>query len=144
MSVPKHYRYRKCRARTTKGEPCATPGHLVRESGYCASHDPDLAKERAARSSSGGKARSRNFGIKDYELPTLDSPAAAAAWMDRVGRAVAIGAMKHGDATACIRAVDTFLRAHRDGEVTEEIQRLRDALDAWKRGDKDALLEVAS
>lgn len=137
-----HYRYRKCKARNAKGEPCRMPGQLVKDNGYCNAHDPELAKERSERGSRGGQARSRNFGIKDWELPTLDSPQAATIWLDRVGRAVAIGAIDHKDATACVRAVDTFLRAFERGQVTDEIQKIRDALDAWKRGDTEALLEV--
>ena len=45
-----------CKATTTTGAPCAA--HPVRDSGYCAWHDPDLAADRVDWRGRGGRNRS--------------------------------------------------------------------------------------
>ena len=131
---------RKCGGTNAEGAPCGSP--IVGADGFCAAHRPG-GGERMKRLATQGALASRKGGLDPDDLPRLDGPQTAALWLDRVGRAVATGKLGHREATAVVRAVEAFLRAHDAGAVTADIQRLRAALEEWsKTGDNRALMEV--
>ena len=130
----------RCAGTNTTGEPCKNP--VVGEDGYCAAHRPG-GRDRMRALGTKGALASRKSGLDPDDLPTLDGPQTAALWLDRVGRAVATGKLGHREGTAVVRAVEAFLRAHDAGEVTEDIAKMRAALEKWTQtGDSRAVLEV--
>jgi hypothetical protein len=90
----------------------------------------------------GMKARGPR-GLDPGDLPALDTPEAAARWLDVVARAVATGRLGYREGVAIVRALDVFLKAHDHGVVSQEVAELRAALAEWKKsGDARSLLEV--
>ena len=76
-------------------------------------------------------------------LPPLDSPQAACAWLEIIGRGVASGKVGPKEGTTLVKCIEAWLRAHDQGAVTKDIERLRSALEAWGRtGDAQKLLEI--
>ena len=134
-----------CKHEYDDGRACKSP-FVDQETGYCGNHGPGASERMAERGRKGAEATARKWkgrALSPDDLPPLDSPQTAALWLDRVGRAVATGRLGHREATAVVRAVEAFLRAHDAGAVTGDIERLRSALEEWtKTGDNRALMEV--
>lgn len=136
-----------CKGRTVSGSPCRVPESLVDAgTGLCPAHAPGGTERLSAIGRKGAEATAkklRGTGLDPSDLPTLDGPQTAALWLDKVGRAVATGRLGHREATAIVRVVEAFLRAHEAGSVSTEIERLASALAEWKEtGDATAMLEV--
>ena len=137
----------RCRGVSSDGNPCEVPSSLVDpRTGFCRSHAPGAREALSEQGRKGAAVTARKLrgaGLDPKDLPTLDGPQTASLWLDRVGRAVATGQMGHREATAVVRVVEAFLRAHDAGAVSDDIQRLRSALEKWtETGDHQALLEV--
>lgn len=137
----------RCKRIKADGTRCRVPEHFVdARTGYCHAHGEGASGRMAELGRRGAAVTARKLrggGLDPGDLPPLDGPRTASLWLDRVGRAVATGRLGHREATAVVRAVEAFLRAHNAGEMAEDIQRLRTALEEWTRtGDTRALLEV--
>lgn len=86
-------------------------------------------RERASKGGKVSAAKRKKQGILPEELPELSSHDAAEVWLDVVGRAVATGRVDNRDAQACIRAVDTFLKARAEKEQSQRIGELRERME---------------
>ncbi len=119
----------RCKALAKNGKRCKAPSRLVDpEVGLCLSHDPERRQQLSDAAQRGGRSRARrlrNPGLEDEELPPLDCPHAAAAWLEIVGRAVATGRLSNRDADAVTRAVKEWLRAHEAGDVADQVNTLK-------------------
>lgn len=115
-----------CRAKNVDGSPCRAPERLVNaETGFCWTHSvPREERLRAARRG-GETARARARKLVPSDLPDLDSPEAALAWTDAIGRAVAVGGLSGSQAQAALRAVSEFLKAFDALETQEQVRELR-------------------
>lgn len=117
----------RCTATNKDGEQCQVEGHLVDpETGLCATHaDPERFREVQRK---GGKAVQESWarkGLDDDELPPLDSYAAAKAWLELVGRAVATGRLKDRDGSVIVRSVQEWTRAHGDELTSQVVSKLK-------------------
>ena len=66
-----------CKAVTLKGKPCQAPETVIRESGYCFSHDPALSQERKLQGQRGGYESSKRWrkrGLSHQDLGPLKTP----------------------------------------------------------------------
>lgn len=138
---------RTCRGEKRDGSPCRAPSNMVDpETGYCPAHDPGARERLREAARKGGEATAKKLqreGLQEEELPPLDSPQAAARWLEVVARAVATGRLGHHEGRTVVRAVREFLRAHDAGRLSERLDNLMDALAEWRRtGDKSAVLEL--
>lgn len=119
-----------CRGTKADGSPCGSP--VVKGDGYCPAHGPDGSERMAEIGRRGAEATARKLkrpGLDPEALPALRSPQTAEKWLEEIGRAVATGTLGHHEATAAVRAVREWLRAHEAGEVTEEVEELREQLE---------------
>ena len=74
----------RCAGKTKAGKPCR--GYPVQGSAYCQSHDPELAAERAAWRSAGGRARATPEGapidlLSPEDIRTGLGAAIGSTWM---------------------------------------------------------------
>jgi hypothetical protein len=118
---------RHCAGMTDEG-PCNAPPGFVREDGYCLRHSPDPEAKALAMAASirgGVTTRAKHKpGLDPDELPPLDSPAAAEAWCEQIGRAVATGRLPASQAQAAMRAVSEWRAAHEAGALRERLEEL--------------------
>lgn len=138
---------RRCQATNASGEPCGAPPSMVDpEKGLCPAHQKGGRERLSAAGRKGAEAvqrRLRGDGLQEEDLPPLESPQAAERWLEAVGRAVATGSLGHNEGRTVVRAVREFLRAHEAGKVSEQLQRLMDALSEWRKtGDPEPVLEL--
>lgn len=119
------------------GQTCEADFGLCPDCGKCWSHCPHRAEERQEARKRGGQATKRRYGatgLRDEELPPLESPQAAERWLEIVGRAVGTGRLAYQDGKAVVMAVKEFLRAHERGAMEEELQELREQVAELRRG----------
>lgn len=132
----------RCQAKKADGTPCLAPSSLVDPvSGFCASHDPAKRDRILAAARRGGEANRRKLqapGLGPDELPPLESPQAAERWLEILGKAVATGRLGHHEATAIVRAVREFLRAHEAGSMADKVEELQAKVRKLKRGGLEA------
>jgi len=105
--------------------------------GFCLSHDPQRRETLQNAAQQGGKAMARRLRtqrLDDEDLPPLDCPHAAAAWLEIIGRSVATGRLSNRDADAVTRAVREWLKAHDAGEVADQVEGLKTQLAEIKSG----------
>lgn len=128
------------------GEMCAAGFGLCEEHGYCWSHDPCREDQRQKARKRGGEATAKRYaasGLKEEDLPPLDSPQAAERWCEIVARAVATRRLSHNEGKTIARLIREFIRSHDAGSVTKRLDRLMDALSDWqKTGDPKPVLEL--
>jgi hypothetical protein len=123
----------RCTATTSSGTPCASPPAFVNPStGLCPAHDPARADARSRAARRGGEVvaeMSRKRRLLPSDLPPLDTPAAAAVWAETIGVAAATGKIPATSAQAALRAVQTFVRAHEQGELRNRLDALKQELE---------------
>ena len=138
----------RCRGTNRDGTPCRAPERLVGADGWCRSHRPgarEVLVEQGRRGAEATARKLRGGGLDPADLPPLDGPQAAARWLHVVALGVATNRIGHREATAVVRSIEVFLRAHDQGELKAEIDALRDALAEWRRtGDANALVRAAN
>ena len=121
-----------CQARNKDGSRCKAPPRLVDPiTGFCISHDPERRQAVKDAAQKGGKVMARRLRaplLDDDDLPPLDSPHAAASWLEIIGRSVATGRLSNRDGDAVTRAVREWLKAHDAGEVSDQVNTLRSQL----------------
>ena len=120
----------RCRAKNAAGKPCRAPEGMVDPiTRYCPAHRPGATERLREAGKKGAEVSTRlkqkATGLSSDELPPLDSPQAAATWLEAIGRAVACGRLANRDAVAATKAVREWLRAHEAGTVTEQVDELR-------------------
>jgi len=129
--------YDRCQATKKDGRPCGAPPALVDpETGYCRSHRPG-AKERLSRQGTkGGEATSAKHklpGMSDDELPPLQSHEDAKEWLEKIGRAVLTQKITDRTASAAIRGVSEWIKAH-EGQLTAKVvDELQNEVDRLKK-----------
>ena len=130
----------RCKAIKPDGERCRTPEHLVDPStGLCLSHAPGASERLAEAGRKGAEATRRRFkrtGLEPDELPPLNSPETAELWLENIGRAVSTGRIGHHEASAAVRAIREWLRAHDAGKVTARVSDLQKQLEQLRKGSK--------
>jgi len=134
---------RQCSEKTRDGSPCGAPREFVDpDTGLCPAHSPggtDRLRDAGRKGAAATAKKLRGGGLDPDELPSLDSPQAAAVWLEAIGRAVACGRLANRDAVAATKAVREWLRAHEAGTVAEQVTELRQKVEELKKG---AQLEV--
>ena len=120
----------RCKAKNADGNPCRAPEGMVDPiTRYCPAHRPGATERLREAGKKGAEVSTRlkqkATGLSSDELPPLDSPQAAATWLEAIGRAVACGRLANRDAVAATKAVREWLRAHEAGTVTEQVDELR-------------------
>ncbi len=136
-----------CNGRNRDGSACKAPPRLVDPlTGFCISHDPERRQAMLEAAQKGGKVMARRLKaplLDDDELPPLDSPHAAASWLEIIGRSVATGRLSNRDGDAVTRAVREWLKAHDAGEVSDQVNTLRSQLGEIKQSiSKNPKMEV--
>ncbi len=131
----------RCRAKNAEGKPCRAPEGMVDSTTrYCPAHRPGATERLREAGKKGAKVSTRlkqkATGLSSDELPPLDSPQAAATWLEAIGRAVACGRLANRDAIAATKAVREWLRAHEAGTVTEQVTELRQKVEELKKGNQ--------
>jgi membrane-bound ClpP family serine protease len=101
--------------------------------GLCPAHRPG-ATERLREAGRKGAEVSTRLKQKATGLPPLDSPKAAATWLEAIGRAVACGRLANRDAVAATKAVREWLRAHEAGALAEQVTELGRKVEELKKG----------
>lgn len=133
-----------CRGTRDDGEPCGSP--VVGPDGFCPAHGEDGSEKMRKIGRKGAQATARKLqrgGLGEDELPPLESHAAAETWCDAVGRAAVTGRIGHNEARAALRAVKEWRESRGEGEMSERLEALTDALAEWKRtGDPAPVLEI--
>jgi hypothetical protein len=119
----------KCQGTTTSGEPCKAPGTLVDpETGLCPSHAPGASERLAEAGRRGAEATARRFkapGLDPSDLGDLESVQDAQRWLRRIGEGVVTGKLRAQEATAGVRAIETWLKAEQDRVASDELAELR-------------------
>lgn len=117
-----------CKATRTDGKPCKAPQRMLDERGLCPAHRPGARKrlQEAGRKGAAASAevRRRGIGLLPEELPALKSPHDAACWAEIVGRAVAERRLTHSEGRAISTLLREFLKAHAEGKVADQVERL--------------------
>ena len=130
----------RCKAIKPDGETCRAPEHLVDLStGLCMSHAPGASERLAEAGRKGGEAARRRFqrsGLDPDDLPPLSSPESAELWLEKIGRAVSTGRLGHHEASAAVRAIREWLRAHDAGKVSARVTELQRQLEQLRKGGK--------
>ena len=122
---------RTCGGTNAQGEPCRSP--IVGLDGFCPAHRSGGEAEMRRRALRGGIASLRGKGLDPAELPPLRTHQDAAHWLEAIGRAVATGRLADRSATAAVRAVEAWGKAHSEGAVTADVEELREALNEFRR-----------
>lgn len=94
---------------------CGVLPQLILPSGWCYSHDPDLAEERAERSRRGGEMTRRRYQGKQLppdEIGELEDSEDAKRILHLVATAVAGGRLSASQGSAIERLVRTWLSAN--------------------------------
>ena len=133
--VPAAVSPRRCAGTRADGTPCQAPENLVDpDTGLCPSHSPGAPERLSEAGRKGAEAtRRKHFtpsALDPDDLPPLRDHDSAKLWLERIGRAVATGTLSDRSATAAIRAVSEWLKAHEGALVAEDVQALRDRLEA--------------
>lgn len=135
----------RCQHVKDDGERCRVDWDLS-DDGLCIHHDPERREAMQENRRKGGLATARKLkgkGLDPAELPALESHRAAETWCDVVGRAVAEGRLGHNEGRTILRAVREWRESHDAGEVTEQIEEMREALSEWKAtGSPDRILAL--
>ncbi len=134
----------RCRAKNAEGKPCRAPEGMVDPiTRYCPAHRPGATERLREAGKKGAKASTRlkqkEAGLSSDELPPLDSPQAAATWLEAIGRAVACGRLANRDAVAATKAVREWLRAHEAGAVADQVEELRRKVAELKGGELEVV-----
>ena len=133
----------RCRATTHIGDPCGAPAEFIDPAtGLCPAHSPGgtaRLREAGRKGAEATAKKLRGGGLESTELPPLNSPQAAAVWLEAIGRAVACGRLSHRDAVAATKAVREWLRAHEAGAVADQVEELRRKVSELKGGDLEVV-----
>ena len=118
-----------CRSTRTDGSPRRTPDHLIDpETGFCHAHGPGSSERMRERGKKGSQAardklRRPNVQAGDWKLETLED---AQSWLRRIASAVLAGNVSHQQASAAVRALDTWLKAAGERMDAEDVEELRE------------------
>lgn len=88
--------------------------------------------ERGRKGGLATKRRNASPGLEAEELPDLRTHEDAQAWLETIGRAVAIGRLSDRQAQAAIRAVSEWVKAEGERATAEVINELRSDLERVK------------
>lgn len=123
-------RTRRVEEAACRHEGCGAPSQFVGDTGWCWSHDPDLAAERRRASSLGGARTKQRYarGINPDELGSLDSPADAARWARIVAAGVASGRISASAGNSIRALLSEWRSAHEAAALEQEVARLRKQL----------------
>ncbi len=127
--------HHKCKGQKADGTACGALPHLLDENGLCPAHRPGGREAMAERGRKGGlatKRRNASPGLGAEELPDLRTHEDAQAWLETIGRAVAVGRLSDRQAQAAIRAVAEWVKAEGERATAEVINELRSDLDRVK------------
>jgi len=114
-----------CQGTTKDGRPCRA--FAVAGSSYCFSHDPDLARERAAARSKGGKARQgRHLG--DGDPVEVRSVADVCSLLERTAGDLFALENSLGRARAVCYLASVLLKALELGDIEERLCALEEEL----------------
>ncbi len=135
----------RCKAIRVDGRPCRAPDRMLDAKGLCPAHRPG-ATERLREAGRKGaevsiRLKQKATGLSSDELPSLDSPQAAATWLEAIGRAVACGRLANRDAIAATKAVREWLRAHEAGAMAEQVGELRRKVEELKKDDQPEVVK---
>ncbi len=122
-----------CKASKRDGSACKSPPALIDEvTGYCRSHDPDLAAQRERDAKLGGVRKAKNaarrkaeLGIDPNALPPLRTPHDAETWLERISLSVAVGGMPHTQARVAVAGIQQWLKAYEVGRQADQIVKLK-------------------
>jgi len=109
----------RCHAKTKTGQPCRAPAGA---SGYCVSHNPDIAEERAKWRRRGGKASAWARLLRSAEFSDKTARALAAG----VARSVHAGTMGVDVANTIVRLLSVDDKLRRTGAMERDIAELKD------------------
>ncbi len=127
-----------CRGTRVDGRPCRAPERMLDAKGLCPAHRPGATERLREAGRKGAEVSTRlkqkATGLSSDELPPLDSPKAAATWLEAIGRAVACGRLANRDAVAATKAVREWLRAHEAGALAEQVTELGRKVEELKKG----------
>ena len=118
-----------CRATKPNGSACRAPDHLIDpETGFCHAHGPGASERMRARGKKGSRAlrdklRRPNVQADDWQLETLED---AQERLRRIAMAVLAGHVSHQQASAAVRALDTWLKAAGERMDAEDVEELRE------------------
>ena len=137
-----------CTATRSDGNPCRADFGLFADR-RCWHHTkvPEVAEKRAAARMRGGLVTAQRFTKKPSSfdpaaLPPLDSLHNAQRWLEITGRLRAVGTLSHNDLSAFARLVAEWVRAEGSRAVSEEVQALRERLEALEAGDGQPRMET--
>lgn len=137
----------KCKGEKSDGTPCGAPPSMVNEeTGYCPAHDPDRAEERretAHRAAEASIEARRDKEFRLDELPELNGPKDAEAWMEIIIKAMLAGRLSQNKMDLARKGLKVWLKAHDKGQLEDRFDRLEDALKTYREtGDPDQLLDL--
>ena len=127
--------HHKCQGQKADGTACGALPHLLDDNGLCPAHRPGARQTMADRGRKGGLATKRKLaspGLKSDELPSLQTHEDAQAWLETIGRAVAVGRLSDRQAQAAIRAVAEWVKAEGERATAEVVNELRLEIDRVK------------
>ena len=119
----------RCKAKNAKGVLCGAPESLVDErTGLCPSHVEGAHERLSAIGRKGAEAsaaRFRRSGLDASDLGSLETVRDAQRWLEAIGEGVVTGRLKPQEATAGVRAVETWLKAESERLKVEDLEQLR-------------------
>jgi len=111
---------RRCKAKAKSGKRCKA--YAVKGSDYCAFHEPELAGERAKWRRAGGSQGVRKAALE--AAVGVQSPEEVKQLLGRTIEAVRRGEMDPSTANAIARLCNLQLKAIRETEYEQRLQRL--------------------
>lgn len=137
----------RCEGSKADGSPCGAPPEFVDpETGLCPSHDPANREKLVEAGKRGAEATKRRFaggGLDPDDLPALDGPRDAEAWLAALAEGVVAGRVSKSLASEARKILKAWLDAHERGAVSDRLDELTTALDRWREtGDPAPVFEV--
>ena len=118
----------RCKAKNAHGDRCRAPESVVDPViGLCPSHAPGARERMSEIGRKGAEAAAKRFkkgGLDPSELGSLATVRDTQHWLEVIGEDVVTGKLKPQEATAGVRAVETWLKAESERLKVEDLEHL--------------------
>lgn len=137
-----------CQGTNGKGEPCGSPEAFVDpDTGYCPFHGPGGDERQQENASMGGRATAKKLRrppASDRDtLPAPETIEDAKRWLAWTAENLATGMLSDREARALGYVLRSFVDTVERADVADELEELREKLQALQEGKLESLEGVA-